>query len=248
MNLDLSFDDKFKKDLLKLIDDYGENLIDISGTEKEVLEKLQEGHQTSDEEKTEALALIAALFLEGTEKLNTGFQEEVEIGAQEYSHDKWVIGAYSTAVAANQFHKQAVFNKFVATVEEFKDKNSEIYLDIQLEVDKRIKEFLKQAIAEGKKVTEGKVSFWASDQTGNLVRETSKGLFEANGVKYYIWMTQGDGKVRPEHAELYGTLRKWGEGLEPGEAYACRCYPVVPTQTQIMKFKKTGDNRILLAA
>ncbi|GLI57733.1 hypothetical protein PM10SUCC1_32470 [Propionigenium maris DSM 9537] len=248
MNLDLSFDEKFKKGLLKLVDDFGEDLIDTPGTEEEVLEQLQSDHQVSDEEKSEALALVAALFLQGTEELNTAFQGEVETVAEEYSHDEWIIGAYSAAIAANQFHKQTVLNKFIAAVAEFKDTSSLTHIDIKIEVDKRIKEFLTQAVAEGKKVTEGKMAFWASDQTGNLVRETSKGLFKANGMEYYIWMTQGDDKVRPEHDALGETLRKWGEGLEPGEDWACRCYPVVPTKTQILKFKKTGNNKVLSAA
>lgn len=45
------------------------------------------------------------------------------------------------------------------------------------------------------------------------------------------WMTQGDGDVRPAHAKLHGKRFARGsrhdtEG-EPGEAFGCRCYPMI---------------------
>ena len=42
----------------------------------------------------------------------------------------------------------------------------------------------------------------------------------------YIWRTQGDGKVRPSHAERDGQTFSWDdppEGGHPGEAQNCRC-------------------------
>ncbi len=40
----------------------------------------------------------------------------------------------------------------------------------------------------------------------------------------YIWVTQGDGKVRPEHKALNGQQRSWYDTPHPGEEYGCRCY------------------------
>jgi hypothetical protein len=39
----------------------------------------------------------------------------------------------------------------------------------------------------------------------------------------YIWITQGDDKVRPEHEELDGQERSWYDDPHPGEEYGCRC-------------------------
>lgn len=39
----------------------------------------------------------------------------------------------------------------------------------------------------------------------------------------YIWNTQGDDKVRPEHEALDGEERSWYDSPHPGEEYGCRC-------------------------
>ncbi len=39
----------------------------------------------------------------------------------------------------------------------------------------------------------------------------------------YIWNTQGDDKVRPEHEALDGEERNWYDSPRPGEEYGCRC-------------------------
>jgi SPP1 gp7 family putative phage head morphogenesis protein len=44
------------------------------------------------------------------------------------------------------------------------------------------------------------------------------------GVKFYIWRTQNDDKVRPSHREKNGKLFAWDNNEEkPGDAYGCRC-------------------------
>lgn len=40
----------------------------------------------------------------------------------------------------------------------------------------------------------------------------------------YIWRTVKDEDVRPEHAELEGTVRSYGDYPEPGEENNCRCW------------------------
>jgi len=40
----------------------------------------------------------------------------------------------------------------------------------------------------------------------------------------YIWRTQEDDKVRPEHEALDGVERSWYDSPHPGEEYGCRCY------------------------
>ena len=41
---------------------------------------------------------------------------------------------------------------------------------------------------------------------------------------HYIWRSVDDDKVRSSHAELNGTLRRWGDSPDPGEEFNCRCW------------------------
>ncbi len=68
--------------------------------------------------------------------------------------------------------------------------------------------------------------------TQYLRRGTSPELFlkaktgSDHVVDKYIWLTQGDDKVRPDHAALEGELIAWDDPPDighPGEDYNCRC-------------------------
>ena len=55
----------------------------------------------------------------------------------------------------------------------------------------------------------------------------------ALGIEHYRWVTAGDNKVRPGHAQNQGKLFTWDEGdsgEHPGQAPNCRCIalPVIP--------------------
>lgn len=43
------------------------------------------------------------------------------------------------------------------------------------------------------------------------------------GKQYYVWITQGDSRVRPEHRARHGKIYDMDERPLPGEAYNCRC-------------------------
>ena len=46
------------------------------------------------------------------------------------------------------------------------------------------------------------------------------------GVETYIWRTAGDERVRPDHANLDGSVQRWDDPPEighPGEPIQCRC-------------------------
>ena len=45
-----------------------------------------------------------------------------------------------------------------------------------------------------------------------------------NKSKYYIWITQGDNKVRPSHQAREGRIFSYDEHPQPGEEYGCRCF------------------------
>ncbi|MDR1207432.1 MAG: hypothetical protein LBK26_03400 [Rickettsiales bacterium] len=40
----------------------------------------------------------------------------------------------------------------------------------------------------------------------------------------YMWVTEGDDKVRPEHEALDGEVRSWYDSPHPGEDFGCRCH------------------------
>lgn len=47
---------------------------------------------------------------------------------------------------------------------------------------------------------------------------------QCSGIKFYIWRTKNDDKVRPSHQERNGKLFAYGNNDErPGDAYGCRC-------------------------
>jgi hypothetical protein len=56
----------------------------------------------------------------------------------------------------------------------------------------------------------------------------------------YVWHTQGDGKVRSEHAERDGKIFSWDdppEGGHPGEAPNCRCWTEAVAKEDCEKIK-----------
>jgi SPP1 gp7 family putative phage head morphogenesis protein len=40
----------------------------------------------------------------------------------------------------------------------------------------------------------------------------------------YMWITEGDDRVRPEHEALDGEVRSWYDSPHPGEDFGCRCH------------------------
>lgn len=82
---------------------------------------------------------------------------------------------------------------------------------------------LAKLIKEQQELTTNRAKLIARDQIGKLNGQINKTRQQAAGFDRYQWQTMQDKRVRPEHRELNGTIRKWGEGLEPGDAIQCRC-------------------------
>ena len=68
------------------------------------------------------------------------------------------------------------------------------------------------------------------DQTGKVIGQLTELRHRQVGIAEYIWRTAADERVRPGHAALDGTQRRYGEGIRPGEEIQCRCIaiPVIP--------------------
>lgn len=90
------------------------------------------------------------------------------------------------------------------------------------------------AIAEDLKdiyeITDRRAKFIAIDQLGSINGDIVKQRQENLGLKYFIWLTSEDGKVRPSHAELNEKKFTWehgaevdGEDIWPGTDFRCRC-------------------------
>lgn len=81
------------------------------------------------------------------------------------------------------------------------------------------------------KVAESKAKAIARAQMGTEANIVLAKSHIAEGRPYYMWITKGDGSVRPLHRELDKTIQRWdnppiaGNGFRghPGEAANCRC-------------------------
>lgn len=85
-------------------------------------------------------------------------------------------------------------------------------------------------ISERFEVAENRALLIATDQVGKWFGSLDKLRQQDAGVSEYKWKTAGDEHVRPKHRALNNTIRKWGEGIEPGQEVRCRCQsiPVIP--------------------
>ena len=105
--------------------------------------------------------------------------------------------------------------------------------------DKQLKKILKekditgatvQEIAEAIEKTTGiernRANLIARDQIGNIYADSTKRQMEGIGLQKFRWITVGDSRVRPEHAERNGETFKWNDppdGEIPSQPIACRC-------------------------
>lgn len=83
----------------------------------------------------------------------------------------------------------------------------------------------------------------ARDQIGSLNARITEARQRQIGIQAYEWSSSGDGRVRPLHRKLDGTIRRWDEPHptegHPGEAIACRCVAIpvvddVPAPTPVL--------------
>ena len=94
-------------------------------------------------------------------------------------------------------------------------------------------EVLRESIQQRFNVTKSKAALLARDQTLSLNAQIARTRQQNLGITQYIWTTSQDERVRPEHAELDGTIQSWAVPPppgHPGEDYQCRCvaFPVLP--------------------
>ena len=67
----------------------------------------------------------------------------------------------------------------------------------------------------------------ARDQIAKLNAGLNRSRQLAAGIRSFVWETQKDNRVRPEHRRLQGRRFTWDDGwngVYPGEPVACRCW------------------------
>lgn len=86
---------------------------------------------------------------------------------------------------------------------------------------------LSRAISDRYGVARSRADLIATDQIGTLNAQITQERQTALGIEEYIWSDSDDSRVRPLHAQLDGTVRRWDtphptEG-HPGMPIRCRC-------------------------
>jgi SPP1 gp7 family putative phage head morphogenesis protein len=92
-------------------------------------------------------------------------------------------------------------------------------------------------IKEATKTSESRAKLIARDQVGKLNAQLEEIRAANNGIKRYVWHTNKDGRERPDHLALDGSIQEWnsppvtvstgkraGETNHPGEDIQCRCW------------------------
>lgn len=143
-----------------------------------------------------------------------GKQIRSQLSVDVVQAEPWLQPQISDFVAQNVALIKTIPQRFFAEVEQkvqhgiaYGRRPEDIAKDIQERY--RVSEFNAQRIAK--------------DQSNKFFGRLNGIRQKSMGVDTYTWATAGDERVRDEHEALDGHVRKWGDGLQPGEDVLCRC-------------------------
>jgi SPP1 gp7 family putative phage head morphogenesis protein len=93
-------------------------------------------------------------------------------------------------------------------------------------------EELTEFLQERYQITERKAKELAKSEARLAVSTHRKARYQDADIDYYMWSKTPDNKVRPSHQERDGKIYRFGEGIDPGMEYGCRCIarPIVPLE------------------
>lgn len=88
-------------------------------------------------------------------------------------------------------------------------------------------------------VTKARATLIARTETARTASLLTQARAEYVGSTHYFWRTVGDGRVRPSHKRLDGTVQAWASPplcdepdhfAHPGQIFNCRCFaiPIMP--------------------
>lgn len=153
-----------------------------------------------------------------SEQLNRQLRKFVSVDV--VGSEAWLAGAVSEFTVENVALIKSISAEFLSDLE----KNLARVL-----ADGGREEELAALIAERYSVAESRAKLIARDQVGKFNGDLNRARQTDLGIRSFIWRTENDERVRPEHAALNGEEFTWSEGAPeegfPGEPVACRCYP-----------------------
>jgi SPP1 gp7 family putative phage head morphogenesis protein len=106
--------------------------------------------------------------------------------------------------------------------------------DILDEMEGEPADSIREALEERVGVSNSRGALIARDQTLRLNSQIAEHRQRSAGVRKYTWVTAGDERVRPGHAELDGEVIEWddppvvdddGTRAHAGRDFQCRCVP-----------------------
>lgn len=129
-----------------------------------------------------------------------------------------------------------LFGEYQSQIDAYTREASLLIKDIGEKSARDIERLVQETVAKGKSTksfakilreqkgyAKNRAALIARDQIGKLTGSLTKIRQQEAGINKYEWQTSGDSRVRPKHAELDGTIRTYGVGIEPGQEIRCRC-------------------------
>lgn len=138
---------------------------------------------------------------------------------------------------------------FVAIV----DRNSELIKSMSADVAKKVSWDMARGYSEGKRpeelmhevlarwprLTESHARLIARTETSKASTALTRVRAESAGLRWYVWKTSEDARVRSSHRHMDGVICSWDDppsperlvrqkdygNYNPGEIFNCRCYP-----------------------
>ena len=144
-------------------------------------------------------------------------------------------------------------------------KNAELIKSLPLEIAKDVTEYTAKKTYEGRRasdiaqdlmndiptMSEKKANLIARTEVSKASTELTRARAENLGIRWYIWRTSEDSRVRSSHSHMDGVLICWDNPPSPeklikikstlgnyhaGECPNCRCYPEVVISIDFIKF------------
>lgn len=102
----------------------------------------------------------------------------------------------------------------------------------QSRIDRTTRHDLQEQLQRLYGISENRARLIATDQIGSINSDFNRSRHTALGIDSYKWRIRGDGKTRPLHVDINGTVYRWDQptgaegGQHAGKPIHCRCSAV----------------------